>query len=114
MLYQTTRLIGDPSNGIDLPAGCYVDTDCENWVKRMGKLLRPLRPGEQPKPTIKMVKVAQTLEDVIKVSEPVTSEVIEEFVSSNKEVTEFEKEVTDEEKTSSRKARPVIRRTQKA
>lgn len=114
MLYQTTRLIGDSSNGLDLPAGCYVDTDCENWVKRMGKFLRPLRPGEQPKPTIKMVKVTQTLEDTIKVAEPITSEVVEEAVSSDEEVTESEEDVVGEEKTSSRKARPVIRRTQKA
>jgi hypothetical protein len=69
----------DLVNCIELPYGCYIKTDCIKWVKRFGPNLRPLAPGEQPKPTFLLKEVTNTVEDKVKedvVVEP-TPEVVE-------------------------------------
>lgn len=113
MLYQATRHIGDSVNGLEIPHGCYVDTECENWVRRMGRLLRPLRVGEAVKVTAKTIKIAQTLEDVaapVKIAAIVD---IEEPISDEDEVAvESVEEAVKEDSTkpTQRKIRPNMRR----
>jgi len=64
--YQAQRTLLDLVNCIELPYGCYVKTDCIKWVKRFGPNLRPLAPGEQPKPTFLLKEVTNTVEDKVK------------------------------------------------
>jgi len=81
MLYQATRQLADFDNGIEIPYGAYVETACSLWVARIGTvILRPLAPGELPKPNAKIIKVLNTVEDVKKVviEEPEVEEVVEE------------------------------------
>jgi hypothetical protein len=85
MLYQATRTFGDYDNGLEIPVGCYVETDCVKWVSRFGPILRPLSAGETAKGKIVVVK--NTVEDVFvqpSVVEPVvTEEVVEEIVNED-------------------------------
>lgn len=81
MLYQATRQLADFDNGIEVPYGAYVETACSLWVARIGTvILRPLAPGELPKPNAKIIKVLNTIEDVKKVvaEVPAVEEVVEE------------------------------------
>lgn len=71
MLYQARKTLGDYVNGIEIPYGGYVDTECVKWVGRMGSFLRPLSPGEKPKGKVTIVK--NTVEDTV-VEEPVVTE----------------------------------------
>jgi hypothetical protein len=92
MLYQARRMLGDYVNGIEIPYGCYVDTECVKWVGRMGPFLRPLSPSEKPKGKVIIVK--NTVEDVvvemIVKEEPVIKEeiVVEEPVVMEESVVE--------------------------
>lgn len=56
MLYQATRQFGDFENGIEIPYGGYVDTECSKWVQRFGPILRPLNVGEAVKGKVFVVK----------------------------------------------------------
>ena len=80
MLYQATRQFGDFVNGIEIPYGGYVETDCIKWVQRIGPFLRPLSPSEKPKG--KIITIKDTLEDVV------IEEVIKEDVAIKEEVLE--------------------------
>lgn len=82
MLYQATRSFGDFDNGIEIPYGGYVDTECVKWVQRFGPILRPLNPGEPVKGKVTVVK--NTIEDVIVESEVavvIEPEIVEEVVT---------------------------------
>lgn len=113
MLYQATRQFGDFDNGIEIPHGAYVETDCVKWVARLGPFLRPLQNGEEPKVTVKVFKVTSTIEDTVVAVEPVAEDVTE----SSEDVTEnVEEQVTDEETVEQvprRKIKPAIRRSVK-
>lgn len=91
MLYQATRQFGDFVNGIEIPYGGYVETDCIKWVQRIGPFLRPLSPSEKPKG--KIITIKDTLEDVV------IEEVIKEDIAIKEEVVEepvIESDVTEE------------------
>ena len=84
MLYQATRQFGDFVNGIEIPYGGYVETDCIKWVQRIGPFLRPLSPSEKPKGKVIFIKdtVEDTvIEDVIK--DTVEDTVIEDVIKEN-------------------------------
>ena len=85
MLYQARRTLGDYVNGIEIPYGGYVDTECVKWVGRMGPFLRPLSPGEKPKGKVIIVK--NTLEDIA-VEVPVIEKVVLPEVKEESIVTE--------------------------
>lgn len=61
--YQARRHLLDFQNNLVLEHGVYIETDCIKWVRRFGPDLRPLNPGELPKPTFKTLKVVETVED---------------------------------------------------
>lgn len=91
MLYQATRQFGDFVNGIEIPYGGYVETDCIKWVQRIGPFLRPLSPSEKPKG--KIISVNDTLEDAV------VEVVIKEDINIKEEVVEepvIESDVTEE------------------
>ena len=91
MLYQATRQFGDFVNGIEIPYGGYVETDCIKWVQRIGPFLRPLSPSEKPKG--KIISIKDTLEDAV------VEVVIKEDVNIKEEVVEepvIESDVTEE------------------
>lgn len=93
MLYQATRQFGDFVNGIEIPYGGYVETDCIKWVQRIGPFLRPLSPSEKPKGKVIFIKdtIEDTvIEDVIKenaIKEPIL-EITEEAPVEETDVTE--------------------------
>lgn len=64
--YQARRHLLDFVNCLDIEHGVYIETDCIKWVKRFGPDLRPLNPGEIPKPTFKKITVVNTVEDQVK------------------------------------------------
>lgn len=105
MLYQATRQFGDFDNGIEIPHGAYVETDCVKWVARIGSFLRPLQNGEVPKATVKIFKVTNTIEDVVVENNTLENE--EEVIENN--TSESEEEV--ESITPRRKLKPNIRRS---
>lgn len=39
-IYQTKRYLIDSYNGLEIPLGHYVETECELWVRRFGDDLR--------------------------------------------------------------------------
>jgi hypothetical protein len=92
MLYQARKTLGDYVNGIEIPYGGYVDTECVKWVGRMGPFLRPLSPGEKPKGKVIIVK--NTVEDVVVEAivkeDPIIKEevVVEELVVTEEPVVE--------------------------
>ena len=91
MLYQATRQFGDFVNGIEIPYGGYVETDCIKWVQRIGPFLRPLSPSEKTKR--KIISIKDTLEDAV------VEVVIKEDVNIKEEVVEepvIESDVTEE------------------
>jgi hypothetical protein len=90
MLYQARRKFGDYVNGIEIPYGGYVETDCIKWVERIGPFLRPLSPGEKPKG--KVIAVKNTIEDAV-VEIAITSEVKEDPIITEDVV---KSEVTEE------------------
>lgn len=64
--YQAQRTLLDLVNCIEIPYGSYIKTDCIKWVRRFGPNLRPLAPGEQPKPNFLLKEVTITVEDTVK------------------------------------------------
>lgn len=105
MLYQATRQFGDFDNGIEIPHGAYVETDCVKWVERIGVFLRPLQNGETPKATVKIFKVTKTIEDSLPVDES-------PLVEDEAEVVEDEN-VEEVQRNSNfrRKLKPAIRKS---
>lgn len=92
MLYQARKTLGDYVNGIEIPYGGYVDTECVKWVGRMGPFLRPLSPGEKPRGKVIIVKntVEDVIMEVIVKEEPVVTEdiIVEELVVTEESMVE--------------------------
>lgn len=91
--YQARRHLLDFVNSLDLECGVYIETDCIKWVRRFGLDLRPLNPGETPKPTFKKIIVTNTVEDQIKEVKVEVAEVKEEVAEVKKVVEPVEVEV---------------------
>ena len=106
MLYQATRQFGDYDNGIEIPLGAYVDTDCVKWVQRIGPFLRLLPNGETPKASAKIFTVKNTIEDAI-VEVPVVESIVEDFVETEEEATSEDAA----EVVTRRKIKPTLRRS---
>jgi hypothetical protein len=112
MLYQATRQFGDFDNGIEIPHGAYVETDCVKWVARIGSFLRPLQTGEVPKPKVKIFTVTNTVED--SVAQIVTEDeklIVAEEISDEETVAEKTSDEEIVETTPRRKLKPNIRRS---
>ncbi len=106
MFYQATRQFGDYDNGIEIPLGAYVDTDCIKWVQRIGPFLRPLPNGETPKASAKIFIVKNTIEDAV-VEVPVVESIVEDnTVESEDDVAEDASDVVTR-----RKIKPAFRRS---
>lgn len=106
MLYQATRQFGDYDNGIEIPLGAYVDTDCVKWVQRIGPFLRPLQNGETPKASAKIFTVKNTIEDAV-VEVPVVESIVEDSVESEEE----DPAEDAAEVVTRRKIKPTLRRS---
>lgn len=64
-LYQSRKNIWDAINGLDIPPGIYIETDCVKWVARLGKNLRKLDVNEKPISGLMVKQVSFTVEDSI-------------------------------------------------
>lgn len=108
MLYQATRQFGDFENGIEIPYGGYVDTECSKWVQRFGPILRPLNVGEAVKGKVFVVK--NMIEDAVVVEPEVIIAVEPEAVveSEPEVVVETEVETVVETTPLRRKIKPPV------
>lgn len=62
-LYQSCRNLWDQVNFINVPVGCYIETDCTSWIARFGTDIRKLDPTELPGSGMEIINVRGTVED---------------------------------------------------
>jgi len=63
LLYRVEHTLYDPENGLNLKHNAIIQTDCENWVRRMGTCLGEIRSIPKASKADEVLVIRECVED---------------------------------------------------